>query len=100
MSDKHPNGRSGILDSPYGAIRMVFDDKFWPNGTRVINNKIQAETLEHYVPDHWIKDDATMKQTKSVSRVGWIDKSEKINSTWQFANLTDTASYLVSLVAS
>ena len=48
---------SGVLDSPYGGIRMMFDGKFWPNGTPVKDNKVVYETLDHCVPDHWIKTD-------------------------------------------
>ena len=49
--------KSGLLDSPYGGIRMIFDGRWWPNGTKIVNNRIEAETLEHRVPDHWIKSD-------------------------------------------
>ena len=54
MSEAKQGGISGVLDSPYGHIKMMFDGKVWPNGTPVKDNRIEAETLEHRVPDHWI----------------------------------------------
>lgn len=45
---------SGVLNSPYGCMKMIFNGRVWPNGTPVKNNKIVGETLKHRVPDHWI----------------------------------------------
>lgn len=47
-------GKSGILNSPMGGIVMSFDRRLWPNGTKIKNNRIEGESLDHYIPDIWI----------------------------------------------
>ena len=64
--DNHRIGKDGVLNSPYGYMRVWFP--FGPaewirfeNGYEVKDNKLVDVYVNHRVPDHWITTNEMLK---------------------------------------
>ena len=56
----NPETKNGILDSPYGEITIIRENKVIArvkNGHPVVDGKLRNVLAKHKVPEHWIDRD-------------------------------------------